>query len=258
MYLIVGGDSTIGRALSTFWNNNGVHHFTTTRKLETVAVHRPFVDLASKNWSHLEGLHFSAVVFCAASTNLSTCENYPQDTARINVEGTTKLASYLSDRATYLLLLSSNQVFDGSKPSWKVTDHVCPVNEYGRQKAEAERLILQMQRSAVLRLTKVVHPDMHLLKQWQESLQSGKPIEAFADLNISPISLKDVVTQIDDLVQNQKTGIHHLSGKLDISYFSFAKNYFKNIPNVEFLIKKTYIKDSKFLAIASNSHTTLG
>ena len=247
MYLIVGGDSTIGRALSTFWNNNGVDHCATTRKLETVAVYRPFVDLASKNWSQLDGLDFSGVVFCAASTKLSTCENYPQDTSKINVEGTIELARYLSYRASYLLLLSSNQVFDGSRPSWKVNDHVCPINEYGRQKAEAERLILQMQRSAVLRLTKVVHPDMHLIKQWHESLRSGKPIEAFADMNISPISLKDVVTQIDDLLQNQKTGIHHLFGKLDISYFSFAKNYFKNIPNSEFLIKKTYIKDSKSL-----------
>ena len=127
----------------------------------------------------MEKNHYNAVVFCAADTKLADCEEHPEVTAKINVEATIALANFLRLRGAHLLLLSTNQVFDGSLPNRKVSEQVCPVNEYGRQKAEAERLILQMPRSAVLRLTKVVHSDLPLLKQWESSLQAGQPIEAF-------------------------------------------------------------------------------
>ncbi len=257
MNLIIGGDSTIGSALATFWKINGIPHHSSTRKRQTVSGHRPYLDLGSKTWPQLETAQYEAAVFCAAATKLDHCENDPQATAKINVEATVELASFLSRRGTRLLLLSTSQVFDGSKPGWKVTDFVCPVNEYGRQKAEAERFILQMPLSAVLRLTKVVHPEMHLLKEWQESLKNGQPIEAFADMYIAPIQLDDVVMRIDSLIRNQETGIYHFSGKLDISYYSFAKNYFKNIADVEFLIKKSYVRNSNSIQMSPNSFTTL-
>ena len=257
MNLIVGGDSTIGSALATFWKINGTPHCASTRKRESVADHRPYLDLASKTWSQLETNQYESAVFCAAATKLEYCENHPQATAKINVEATVELARFLNRRGTHLLLLSSNQVFDGRKPGRKVSDAVCPINEYGRQKAEAERLFLQMPRSAVLRLTKVIHADLPLLKLWQDSLQSGQTVDAFVDMKLAPISLEEVVNRIDELIRDQANGIFHLSAKRDVSYFSFAKKYFSNIPNVEYLIRKSYIKDRKSSPSATNSFTTL-
>ena len=241
MYLIVGGDSKIGSTLSAFWEANGIPHCASTRKLESVSNKRPYVDLASSTWPELQYNYFDAVVFCAAVTKIADCEGNPEITWKVNVQATVTLAKLFALRGSHLLLLSTNQVFDGSQPSRKVSEAVCPINMYGRQKAEAERLILEVPRSAVIRLTKVVHPDLPLIKQWQSNLQSGLPIEAFADLNIAPITLEDVVVRIDNLIRNQETGIFHLSGKHNISYYCFAREYFKSNPNAVSLIRKSYL-----------------
>lgn len=229
MYLIVGGDSAIGSALSAYWQAKGISHASSTRNKEAVTESRPYIDLNANAWSELEANRYSAVVFCAGVTKLASCAEHPEATRKINVEATIALANFLSIWAVHLLFLSTNQVFDGSRPNRKVTEKVCPINEYGRQKAEAERLILQMPRSAVLRLTKVVHPDMLLLKQWESSLKAGQSIEAFTNMSIAPITQETVVARIDKLVHKRETGIFHLSGESDISYYEFAKKFALNL-----------------------------
>lgn len=245
MYLIIGGDSSIGSALSAYWQAEGILHCSSTRNRAAVTRERPYIDLASKTWPGLEANCYDAVVFCAAATKLADCEEHPDRTHKINVEAIIDLASFLSLQGSYLLFLSTNQVFDGSRPKCKVSEPVCPISEYGRQKAEAERLILKIPCSAVLRLTKVIHPDLPLLKQWQASLQSGQPIEAFADMYLSPVSLGEVVRRIDDLIRNRESGIFHLSGESDVSYYCFAKSYFSYLPDVASLIRKSFVRNSQ-------------
>jgi len=239
MYLIIGGDSIIGKALSVFWEEKNIPYCSSTRRREKVNLKRPYIDLASGNWHELETIRYDAVVFCAASTKLAECEVSPETSRAINVDATVALARLLALRGSYLLLLSTNQVFDGAKPHRKVTDQVCPINEYGRQKADAEQFILKEQHSAVLRLSKVIYPDLPLLRQWGSSLQAGQSIEAYTDMYLAPISLEKVVNRIDQLVHNRETGIFHLSGKDDISYYSFAKSYFGHLPAADKLIRKS-------------------
>jgi dTDP-4-dehydrorhamnose reductase len=238
MYLIIGGDSNIGKELSNHWTKLNIIHCSSTRRLAQVNKMRPYVDLAAKEWSNLGVVRYDAVVLCAAVTKLSECEEHPIETAKINIESTISLANFLSLQGAYLLLLSSNQVFDGSKPFRHVSEQVCPINEYGRQKVEAEKQILKLPSSAILRLSKVIHDNLKSLNKWEADLQMGKSIEAYDNLYISPISMIKVLMKIDELLKYRKQGIHHLSGEFDISYFNFLNEYFKNKPNAKKLIKK--------------------
>ena len=242
MYLIVGGDSLIGSALSAYWVKKGVLHEWSTRNTDQVTEARPYLDLSSKTWQSLEGKYYSAVVLCAAITKLSDCEKNPVMARNINVLATTELAKLMSSRGSHILLLSTSQVFDGNSLKNRFEyERVCPVTEYGRQKAEAERCILELPQSTVLRLTKVTHPGLAILAKWQSSLEAGRPIEAFVDLNLAPIPLANVVTRIDELIGKCETGVFHLFNECEISYYEFAREYFKYIPNSEFLIKKSYL-----------------
>jgi dTDP-4-dehydrorhamnose reductase len=202
------------------------------------------MDLSDQVWPCLEKKHYDAAVFCAAATKLADCEEHPESSRKINVDTTISLAKLLELRNSYLLLLSTNQVFDGTKPYRKVSEPTCPINEYGRQKAEAERQILKLQCSAVLRLTKVVHSDLPLFRHWESCLLAGQPIAAFADMYLSPISIDDVVQRIDHLIRNRETGIFHLSGEQEVSYYYFAKTYFKYIAGSDTLIHKSSLNES--------------
>lgn len=257
MYLIIGGDSIIGKALSAFWKEKDIPYCASTRRKEQVNNNRPYIDLATLSWPELQIGQYDAVVFCAALTKLADCEKYPETTKVINVDATVALAKIMALRGSYLLFLSTNQVFDGTKPHRKVSDHVCPINEYGRQKVDAEQLIRQEPCSAVLRLSKVIYPDLPLLRQWESRLQAGQSIEAFTDMYLAPISIEKVVKRIDYLVHNRETGIFHLSGKKDVSYYSFAKLNFSNIPNAEKLIGKSSIHNSLLVGFPIPRYTSL-
>jgi len=190
-----------------------------------VSENRPFVDLARQAWPKLSNAHYNSVVFCAAATKLAECEEKPHETKKINVNAIVSLSKILSKKGAHLLLLSTNQVFDGSRPNRTISESVCPINEYGRQKAEVEKHLLRMPGSAVLRMTKVIHPDLSLLKEWDKNLKAGRLIEAFTDMFLAPVKLSDVVQRIDELITNHTTGLHHISSGKDISYYLFAKQF---------------------------------
>ena len=54
MYLIVGGDSAIGKALGNYWENNNTDFHSSTRNLELASEARPFIDLENLNLSNLD------------------------------------------------------------------------------------------------------------------------------------------------------------------------------------------------------------
>lgn len=240
--LIVGGDSVIGNSLATAWNKAGVPYFLSTRKREKVRPDCPYIDLSSYDWNALEEYDFDSVVFCAAITNLSACEDDPQSSYLVNVDATLKLAQFVSKKAKYLLFLSSNQVFDGTQPMRKVGDPVCPINEYGRQKLVAENGVLRNENSAILRLTKVIHPTLSLLVHWEKDLKNGRAIDVYGDMSLAPVYMYEVIEKIMSMIQRKDFGIHHLPSKRDVSYYDFVLDYFKHIPDIRALVRKVSSK----------------
>ncbi len=135
MRLIVGGDSYIGSALHGLWSKRGVACSASTRKELLSPADCLTIDLEKRIWpTQLEG--YSIAIICAGINDVSVCENNVEFTRKVNVDGVIALARGLSKNGTSLYLLSSTRVFDGSKPFPKTTSKLCPVTEYGRQKAE--------------------------------------------------------------------------------------------------------------------------
>ena len=96
-----------------------------------------------------------AVLLGAGETSLARCRAEPAATHRVNVDAVASLSERLGRRGTFMVFLSTNLVFDGSRPFARATDRRSPLTEYGRQKAEAEAVIrLQGEGAAVLRLSK--------------------------------------------------------------------------------------------------------
>ena len=238
MFLIVGGDSTIGVALSNYWTDNHIPFHASTRNPELVSDQQPFIDLSDPHtFRQITG--YESAVLCASVTDMATCENTPKETRAVNVSGTIKLIKKLNDNNTHILFLSTNQVFDGKKPHQKPDSPQKPINEYGRQKAEVEVFIKKILGVCILRLTKVVHPSLTLLREWEFSLSQGESIFAFNNMTLSPINIDDVVNKIDILVNQKATGIFQLSGNRDISFFEFARRFARDNGYSSNLIKKS-------------------
>ena len=217
--LIVGGDSLIGRALHESYRAAGAPCLATSRR----AGQQPQLDLAAppETWELAES--YSAAFLCAGRTKLADCEAHPAEAALINVTRTTELARRLSERGAFIVFLSTNLVFDGSKAFPSVDDAPNPMTAYGHQKAEAEKILREFgDRVAIVRLTKVVHRAMPLLSDWAVALRRREVIRPYSDMVFSPIPLEYVVRALGSIAARRTGGIIHLSAETDVSYASLA------------------------------------
>ena len=222
MKLIIGGDSNIGRSLSKFWSESGVEHHASTRQFKKKSKIRPFIDLESISTPAMKS-EYTAVVYCAGITSLNACESDPSGAYQVNVVGILALARYFSTSRTYQLLLSSDKVVTTRKPYTTRSSENLPETEYGRQKVEAEKGILGLDNTGVLRISKVISPETPLLRQWENDLISGKPIYPYYDVSVKPVSLMDVVQKIDGLINKQATGISYAYGLVEQTYVDLAR-----------------------------------
>jgi dTDP-4-dehydrorhamnose reductase len=222
--LVVGADSLIGASIIGFLSERGWNVRGTTRRRENVSPRVQHLDLSDPKMD-FDPTPFRNLVFCASVAGFERCAADPVGTGRINVDATINILKYFSERGTHSVFLSSTAVFDGTKPFYTETDLPAPQSVYGEQKLQVETQV-KNDSVAVLRLTKVVYPDLPLLRKWRASLEKGEKISAFVDKTLSPLPLADVCAAIHYLVEEKKTGIHHLGGRREISYFDFAKECF--------------------------------
>jgi len=224
MYFIIGGDSLIGQALAENWTQNGLSFHFSTRQRELVSTNRPFLDLEYIESSQIDYHQYDAAVFCAAMSKLSDCETNPEKSRKINVLATSRIIHSLTQSGVFVLFLSSSQVFDGTQPFRRPTEKPCPVNQYGKQKAEAEDEILKIPNTAILRMAKVIHPNLPLFQKWKHKLIAGESIYSYKNYYFSPVELNKVVKTINLIIEKKQPGIHHTLSGEDVSYYDYAIN----------------------------------
>ena len=223
MRLIVGINSDIGRAIKNYWDEKNVSHHASTRYKELSTNTRPYIDLTDNFFLNAKN-HYSTAIICAGITRLEICRQNPLGTRKINVEGTLRLARYLSEFGTQVIFLSTDKVYDGSKQYRNPDEPVSPITEYGRQKAEVEKSIAKLTAGVVLRVAKVVYPGQDLLSAWIDRLRHGKAISPFSDMWFSPVSMELICKIIDKLIEKKARGIWHASSAADITYETAARH----------------------------------
>jgi len=226
MYLIIGGDGSLGKNLSSYWGEKEIKFHSSTRRSELASETRPFIDLEDPNSINLL-CKYDVVVLLAAISKLSYCEENPILSRKTNVINTYKIAKLLSETKAYILFISSNQVFDGTVPFVGYDNVRMPVNEYGRQKVEVEDLISKLPKYGILRLTKVIHHELELLIDWENKLKNGIDIYAFDDMSLAPVYITDVLSKIDNIIKNKSNGVFQCASDQDISYYDFAMKFAK-------------------------------
>jgi dTDP-4-dehydrorhamnose reductase len=261
MFLLIGGDSEIGGATFQELIRRGEPVLATTRRPERVSAQRPFLDLRQplKDWDPPAGTQ-SACVF-ASVARMAVCASDPAGSRFINVEQSLAITDRMTAQGIYALLLSTNQVFDGSEPHIRADTAPKPISEYGRQKAELESgLRARMQdgaQVAILRLTKVVSPGMPLFQEWLSQLAAGKPIQAFSDMTLAPTPMAKVTETIAVLLRDRATGVFQLSGPRDVTYAEAGRWLAARIGADHGLVKTARAASAGFTEGTIPAHTTL-
>ena len=260
-FLLIGADSEIGTVTAERLRGLGLSVVETTRRRERVAADRLFLDLAEPLdlWTPPPGVE-AACIF-AAVARLQACASDPAGASFINVTQTVALTERLLEHGIAVLFLSSNQVFDGTAAHMAADAPLCPVSEYGRQKARTERGLARHIAAdapvAILRFAKIVSPEMPLLRGWASALTAGDRIPAFADMTLAPTPIELAAAAIAGLMRERARGIFQMTGPRDVSYAELALHLAESLRAEPALVDPVPAASAGMPDGATPRHTTL-
>ncbi len=138
--------------------------------------------------AYMEEHRPDVVIHCAALSNTWYCEQHREESHKVNVQGTVRIAKACKLTGAKLVFMSSDQVYNATPlPGLlKEEDVLQPVNIYGQHKLECEqRAQWNLQESVGLRLTWMYDlPDSHMklnsniLVNLQKAYNDGNTINA--------------------------------------------------------------------------------
>ena len=165
------------------------------------------------------------VVHAAAWTDVDGCALDPDLALRRNGVATGILATACAQRGIDLVVISTNEVFDGTRTDgvgYLPDDPISPGNPYGASKAEGERLAtsafadrpgaaLGIARTAWLFGAPGRDYPSRILDAAERARAAGEPLQLVHDEWGTPTYTADVADAIVELVANDAIGgIHHL------------------------------------------------
>jgi dTDP-4-dehydrorhamnose reductase len=166
------------------------------------------------------------VVHAAAATDVERCELEPAWAQAVNTDGTRRVAEACKALGAWLLYVSTDYVFDGSKSTpYAEADPPAPLNVYGRSKLAGEAQVQAMGAPwAIVRTAWVYgHVGRSFVTTILQRLHAGAPLSVVTDQVGSPTYAPDLADAIMQLVERDSTGILHLTNSGSCSWFALAQ-----------------------------------
>jgi dTDP-4-dehydrorhamnose reductase len=218
--LITGADGMVARAAVALCRSAG----------DTVsALNRR--DLNITNRAAVSALmkrgEFSAVINCAAYTDVDGAESDPEGCFAVNAVGVSNLASASADTGSSFVTISTDYVFDGEKDGFYTQDDAPnPLGFYARSKLEGERLAEAANPKSIIVRTGWIFGSggTNFLSVMHKLLGAGKEITAISDSFGTPTYAVDLAGRLREFATMAEPGIYHVvnSGP-GASYFEFAQ-----------------------------------
>jgi len=219
--LVTGGQGQVGLELARQdWPADMSIHYPTRAELDMASQ----ASLAG----YLRGRSFDAIINCAAFTAVDKAEGEPEAALVVNGEA----PGWLADTGIPLIHLSTDYVFDGSKPGYYVEDDpVAPLGVYGVSKREGERAVQAGQsRSVILRTAWVLSAHRaNFLRTMLRLAASGGPLRVVDDQRGCPTSAQDIAAALrviaQRLIEDREAplGIHHFVNAGEASWCELAR-----------------------------------
>lgn len=139
MILIIGGSGMLGRSMVVALSGTGAP--------APICMAPSHSDLDIMNevavWKYIKQLSPSAIINCAAMTDVDACESDPQKAIKINGYAVKYISQAAKRFHSKFIQVSTDYVFDGTKFPVTETDDVNPIQTYGRTKLIGEGFALE-------------------------------------------------------------------------------------------------------------------
>ena len=219
--LILGATGLLGKALVREWSRD-----------EMVSMGSRDLDI--RDAAHVDNVIGESrpdwVVLAAAYTDVDGCESREDLAFSVNRDGAVNVAAAAKRVGASLMFLSSDYVFDGSKASpYEVEDPRNPKSVYGRSKAEAEVMLLEiMPDCCIVRTSWLFGVGGKCFPDTILKLAVSQPaLNVVNDQQGCPTYTVDLARAIVQLCRKTARGIVHVTNSGACSWFEFAQETMK-------------------------------
>ena len=148
---------------------------------------------------------------------------------RLNVDFPRQLAQLCRDQATYLLHISTDYVFDGTKADapYVEQDKTRAVCWYAETKLRGERAVQDENATACIAriempFTGRPHPKRDLARTLAARMQATQPIQGVTNQRITPLFLEDGAAALRMLIDQRHAGVIHVAAADWTTPYDFA------------------------------------
>lgn len=224
--VVFGANGLVGSALMRHLDAVGTFHnsrdnFVEGRKYEWLDV-----TLGDKV-EEFFALHKPNRIFIAcANPFVDGCEN--PETDKVNTIGISRLISLARLYDSQVIFFSSSYVFDGeSQTPYRTKDETFPVNRYGRQKEQIEKMMSEKEglQYLIIRTVGVFGKEgtpKNFVDQVKRAVRENKRICVPSDQTMNPIWSNDLAKRAIHLADRYGGAIFHVAGNKCVSKYEWA------------------------------------
>ena len=220
---LFGANGLLGRAVASSFSRRAC-----SPRDRPISIDRATCDISNPN--QVESIFSehrpTIAINCAAYTKVDQAEQEPALARAINVTATANLARACKTFDTKLVHISTDFVFDGTATiPYQPDSPTNPLSVYGSTKRDGEREIesidppgwLILRTSWLFGSTGPCFPRMIV-----QRAAAGQTLTIVNDQIGSPTYAPDLADAIFELIEAEKSGIHHVTNAGHCSWFNFA------------------------------------
>lgn len=219
---IFGANGQLGHALERVAEQQG---------MSIICFDRESADITQSSLvaAALERAGQSLVINAAAYTAVDRAESEQDKAFAINRDGARILAEACATIGLPFMHISTDYVFDGTKPTPYVeTDPVSPVSAYGRSKEAGERAVLEACPHAMVFRTAWVYgiEGANFVKTMLRLGNEREIIKVVNDQRGCPTFADDLAIAILTIARKYQPGLYHLAASGEATWYDFAREIF--------------------------------
>lgn len=194
--------------------------------------------------------NYRFAIIVAAISDPDQCFVNQELSNLINVESTIKVLKILSENQIKPVFISTEMVFSGDRQFYSELDKPEPALIYGRQKLQVENFIFDnFDDFLILRLSKMYssnNNDKSILYTFFDDVCNNKTAMYAKDQYFSPTLQDDFETCVSELIENNLSGLFHISSNCRVSRWDLFEMFANTIGNFG-KVRPCLLSDIEFL-----------
>jgi len=186
------------------------------------------LDICSAEAVHaaVSSIRPEVVINCAAYTLVDACETEREKAFAVNAEGVKHLALACRQTGSLLVHISTDYVFDGTKPAaYTETDIPHPLSVYGQSKLAGEQYVQELlERYVIIRSSWLYGAGgNNFISTILRLARDKRELPVVNDQRGSPTWTRDLSRAMKALLDGNPQGIYHVSNQGNCTWYEYAR-----------------------------------